>query len=221
MTGVLIPALNAAQTLGQLLGDLHPFVGVEQVVVVDDGSSDATASIAKAASAVVLSHAVNRGKGAALRTGFNYVLSSTQFDSVITMDADLQHDPKDVPKFLSAWESGDSDLILGYRRKIGTGMPVHRILSNAITSALVTARTGVRIRDSQAGFRLIGRSVLSSIEFKADGYEAETEILLKAARKGFRIGHVPIATIYKGAPSHMTHWRTTKNFLQVLFREYR
>jgi glycosyltransferase involved in cell wall biosynthesis len=220
MTAVIIPALNAAQTLGQLLAGLKPFVGTESIVVVDDGSSDDTAAIARAAGAVVLSHGVNRGKGAALRTGFQYVLSSSSHDSVVTMDADLQHDPKDVPKFLSAWRLGDSDLILGYRSKLGGGMPVHRILSNTITSALVSARTGVRIRDSQTGFRLIARSVLSSIEVQADGYEAETEILIKAARKGFRIGGVPIATIYRGAPSHMTHWKTTKRFLQVLLKEY-
>jgi glycosyltransferase involved in cell wall biosynthesis len=221
MTAVLIPALNAAQTLGQLIAGLMPFVGIESVVVVDDGSSDETAAIAKAAGAVVLSHGVNRGKGAALRTGFQYVLSSSRDDSVITMDADLQHDPKDVPTFLSAWHSGNLDLILGHRRKIGSGMPAHRILSNTITSALVSARTGVKIRDSQTGFRLIARRVLSSIEVQADGYEAETEILIKAALKGFRIGSVPIATIYSGAPSHMTHWKTTKRFLRVLLKEYK
>ncbi len=221
MTAVLIPALNAAQTLGQVLYGLQPLVGVAGIVVVDDGSSDETAAIAKAAGVVVLTHGLNRGKGAALRTGFEYVLSSSSHDAVITMDADLQHDPNDVPRFLAAWASGDSDLILGYRQRIGSGMPIHRAISNAITSALVSARTGVKIRDSQSGFRLIARSVLASIEVQSDGYEAETEILIKAARKGFRIRGVPIATIYSGAPSHMTHWKTTKRFLQVLLREYR
>jgi glycosyltransferase involved in cell wall biosynthesis len=221
MTAVLIPALNAAQTLGQLLAGLKSFVGTDSIVVVDDGSADETAAIAKAAGVVVLSHGVNRGKGAALRTGFQYILCSSSHDSVITMDADLQHDPNDVPKFLSAWKLGGSDLILGYRRRLGSGMPLHRVLSNTITSALVSARTGVRIRDSQTGFRLIARSVLSSIEIQADGYEAETEILLRAARKGFRVGSVPIATIYGGESSHMTHWKTTKGFLQVLLKEYK
>jgi glycosyltransferase involved in cell wall biosynthesis len=221
MTGVLIPAFNAAHTLGRLLDDLQPLVAVDNIVVVDDGSTDQTSVTAKHAGAVVLSHAVNKGKGAALRTGFQYILSSTKYDSIITMDADLQHDPKDVPKFLTAWQLGKSDLIVGYRKRLGSGMPVHRILSNAITSALVSARTGVRIRDSQSGFRMIGRDVLSSIEVQSDGYEAETEFLIKAARKGFRISGVPIATIYSGAPSHMTHWKTTKRFLQVLLKEYR
>jgi len=221
MTAVLIPALNAAQTLGQLLAGLKQIVGIESVVVVDDGSSDETVAVAKAEGAVVISHGANRGKGAALRTGFQYILSATSHDSVITIDADLQHDPKDVPKFLSAWQMGNLDLVLGCRRRLGSGMPLHRVLSNTITSALVSARTRVKIRDSQTGFRLIARRILSSIEVEADGYEAETEILIKAAMKGFRIGSVPIATIYGGAPSHMTHWKTTKRFLQVLFREYK
>ncbi len=221
MTAILIPAFNAAQTLGQLLADLQKFVVPDSILVVDDGSTDKTFAIAKAAGVVVLSHGMNRGKGASLRTGFEHILKSANHDSVVTMDADLQHDPKDLPKFLEAWESGRYDLILGYRHRIGSGMPIHRVLSNTITSALVSARTGVTIRDSQTGFRLIARHVLSAIEVQADGYEAETEILIKAARKGFRISSVPIATIYSGAPSHMTHWKTTKRFLQVLLREYR
>jgi len=106
MTAVLIPALNAALTLPRLLASLKPLVAGGSVVVVDDGSTDETADVAKAAGVVVLRHEVNRGKGAALRTGFDYIVSSSGHDSVITMDADLQHDPDDVPKFLSAWEAG-------------------------------------------------------------------------------------------------------------------
>jgi len=220
MTSVLIPAFNAAKTLGTLLESIPQHIGDGCIVVVDDGSSDDTSSIADRAGAVVIRHDRNRGKGAALRSGFKYVLASTRSDSVLTMDADLQHDPAEISTFLAAWGSGETDIILGCRR-FGGGMPIHRILSNAITSSLVSARTGVRIRDSQTGYRLIAREVLSSIEVEADGYEAETEFLIKAARRGFRISSVPIATIYGAEPSHMTHWKTTKRFLQVLLREYK
>ena len=219
MTAVLIPAFNAAQSLGSLLERIPRNIVERCIVVVDDGSSDDTSRIAADAGAVVIRHEHNRGKGAALRSGFEYVLASTRSDSVLTMDADLQHDPAEISKFLAAWESGGTDLVLGCRR-FGSGMPIHRILSNVITSSLVSARTGVRIRDSQTGFRLIAREVLSSIKLESDGYEAETEFLIKAARRGFRISTVPIATIYGTAPSHMTHWKTTKRFLQVLLREY-
>ena len=219
MTAVLIPAFNAAQSLGTLLERISQNIGGTCIIVVDDGSSDDTSRIASDGGAVVIRHERNRGKGAALRSGFEYVLASTGSDSVLTMDADLQHDPAEISKFLAAWESGGTDVILGCRR-LGRGMPIHRVLSNTITSLLVSARTGVRIRDSQTGYRLIAREVLSSVEVEADGYEAETEFLIKAARKGFRISFVPIATIYGTAPSHMTHWHTTKRFLQVLLREY-
>jgi glycosyltransferase involved in cell wall biosynthesis len=219
MTALLIPAFNAAKTLGKLLTMISQHIGDACTVVVDDGSSDATSKIATDAGAIVIRHERNRGKGAALRSGFKYVLASTRSDSVLTMDADLQHDPAEISKFLAAWKRGGIDIVLG-RRRFGGGMPIHRILSNTITSSLVSARTGVRIHDSQTGFRLIAREVLSSIEVEADGFEAETEFLIKAARGGFRISSVPIATIYGAEPSHMTHWKTTKRFLQVLLREY-
>jgi glycosyltransferase involved in cell wall biosynthesis len=220
MTAVLIPAFNASSSLSQLIQGIRLCLNPETILVVDDGSVDGTAQTATDAGATVLRHPANRGKGAALRTGFEYVVSSTDCDSVITMDADLQHDPADAPAFVAAWKSGTADLILGARQRTGSGMPFHRVLSNTITSALVSVRTGVRIQDSQTGFRLISRDVLSSVKFDADGYEAETEILIKAARRGFRIASVPIATIYAGAPSHMTHWKTTAQFLHVLLREY-
>jgi glycosyltransferase involved in cell wall biosynthesis len=220
MTAVIIPAFNAAKSLRALLAGIQKHVNVEDIILVNDGSLDGTEAIATEIGVVVLRHAKNRGKGVALRTGFAHVKASERYDSAITMDADLQHDPEDIPKFLAAWQSRAGDLILGARRRLRTGMPIHRVLSNTITSALVSARTGVRIPDSQSGFRLLGLEVLKAIEVEADGFEAETEILIKAAKRGFRISSVPIATIYGGAPSHMTHWKTTKEFLHVLLREY-
>jgi hypothetical protein len=99
-------------------------------------------------------------------------------------------------------------------------MPLSRILSNSLTSFLVTARTGVSIPDSQCGYRLIGREVLERVVVVAEGYEAETELLIKAAAKGFTIGWVPVNTVYQGEQSHMTHWSTTKQFVRTLLKEY-
>ena len=220
MTAVIIPAFNASKSLAELVRGIQKHLPLENIIIVNDGSTDETASVAKDLGVVVLTHPVNRGKGAALRTGFEHVMTSEQCDSAITMDADLQHDPADIPTFLAAWQAREGDLILGFRRRLGSGMPIHRIVSNTITSALVSARTGTHIQDSQTGYRLIARSVLAALRVESDGYEAETEILIKAAKKDFRISGVPIATIYGGAPSHMTHWRTTKQFLHVLFKEY-
>lgn len=220
MTAVLIPALNAAQTLGEVLSKVRCFVSLDSVVVIDDGSTDETARIAEETGAFVIRHPVNRGKGAALRSGFEYLLAKKEVDCVITLDADLQHDPDEIPKFIARWKQGGVDIIVGSRKRIGSRMPLHRILSNTITSLLVSARTGVVIKDSQSGYRCISRNVLAAIQLEYDAYEAETEMLIKAAMNGFRIGFVPIATIYGQEHSHMTHWQTTKRFLQVLMREY-
>jgi glycosyltransferase involved in cell wall biosynthesis len=220
MIAVLIPALNAAQTLAEAITKIKTVLQGSWIVVVDDGSTDETAGIAEASGANVVRHPVNRGKGAALTTGFDHILHTSQAECVITLDADLQHDPMEIPRFISRWERGTADLIVGHRRKTGSGMPMHRRMSNQLTSFLVSARTGQAIRDSQCGFRCIGRSVLTEVRCSSSGFEAETEMLIRAAQHGFVIDFVPISTIYDGERSSMTHWQTTRRFLEVLLKEY-
>jgi glycosyltransferase involved in cell wall biosynthesis len=219
-TVVVIPAFNAAATLPELIRRIEPSVPRAQILVVDDGSKDATSAIAAAEGVRVLKHHRNFGKGRALRTGFEYVVRSTNDEFVVTMDADLQHRPEELPSFFMMQQFHSYDLLVGYRPRWGTTMPLPRKLSNAITSFLVSARTGVPIRDSQCGYRLISRQVLESVGTTADGYEAETEFLIKAAQQGFRIGFVPISTVYGNERSYMTNARTTLRFLQTLLREY-
>lgn len=220
MTAILIPAYNAAATLSELLQRLFYFVKADDIVVVDDGSGDRTASIGQRAGVKVVRHSKNRGKGAALKTGFEAIKTLQQYDAVVTMDADLQHQPEELPKFLEARNSKRPNVVVGYRARLGTTMPLARRLSNTITSKLVSARTGRQILDSQSGYRLIGREVLDAVSLESDGYEAETELLIKAAQKGFSIEFVPIQTIYGNERSYMTHWHTTKRFLQVLLKDY-
>ena len=220
MTAVLISAFNAAETLGALLEQLSRAGRFDHIVVVDDGSIDTTAAVARNAGVCLLRHERNRGKGAALRTGFEYVVSSTEATDVVTLDSDLQHDPSTIPAFLEARQRSGADIVVGVRKRFGSGMPLNRVFSNAVTSALVSARTGVSIADSQSGFRLISRQVLKAITLEQDGFEAETELLIKASRRGFTIYGIPIATIYRGGKSHMTHVATTVGFLKTLLREY-
>jgi glycosyltransferase involved in cell wall biosynthesis len=220
MTAVVIPALNAARTLSEVLAKVALYVPPQSILVVDDGSADATARIAEESGVIVIRHPVNRGKGAALQSGFEYILAHSEFECVITLDADLQHDPAEIPKFVTRWNQGGVDVIVGSRKRAGSKMPFHRRLSNIITSSLVSARAGVVIKDSQSGYRCISRDVLSEVRLDCDGYEAETEMLIKAASRGFKIDFVPIATIYGTERSSMTHWQTTKRFLQVLLKEY-
>ncbi len=190
------------------------------ILVVDDGSPDATAHAAEESGAMVLRHTANKGKGAALQTGFDYIRLQTSVDFVLTMDADLQHLPEDIPNFITVQKEQNADLIVGWRQRRGTRMPLHRRMSNAITSALVGMRTGIRIKDSQCGFRMIRKKVLEEVFTAAPGYEAETEFLIKAAKRSFRFAWAPVQTVYGEEKSYMTHWKTTVKFLRVLFKEY-
>lgn len=219
-TIVIVPAFNAEQTLPELLTRLRQSVGTIRTLIVDDGSMDKTVDVATAAQAMVVQHKTNRGKGAALQTGFDYVKRFSDFNFVLTMDADLQHCPEDIPAFFEAQQHVDADIVIGSRRRMGNGMPLPRILSNTITSALVGMRTGGNVQDSQCGFRLMRRRVIESIRLESTGFEAETEFLIKSARMGFQIEFVPIRTVYANEKSYMTHWATTLNFIKILFRDY-
>jgi glycosyltransferase involved in cell wall biosynthesis len=217
---VLIPAFNAEKSFTELVSRLRNAIGNVLIVIVDDGSTDRTNEMAASIGVVVLRHKNNLGKGAALQTGFDYLNKQDAVEFILTVDADLQHQPEDVPKFLLVQQKTNADIVIGWRERIGTQMPVHRKLSNIITSALVGMRTGVKIKDSQCGFRLIRRSIIENVQLVADGYEAETEFLIKAARHGFKIEFAPVQTIYGIEKSYMTHWTTTVNFIKVLFRKY-
>jgi glycosyltransferase involved in cell wall biosynthesis len=216
---VLIPAYNASLTLGELLSRTVPVISAGNIIVVDDGSADSTAQIAENHHTQLLRHSVNRGKGAALQTGFDHCLNA-EYDAVITMDADLQHRPEDIPRFIERHLLMSRDIIIGSRLHQLKGMPLHRILSNTITTFLVRNRTGMNIADSQSGFRFISASVLKSVRLDSPGYEAETEFLIKAAQKGFTMDAIPINTIYAGEKSHMKHIETTVQFIRILFRQY-
>ncbi|HWP81235.1 MAG TPA: glycosyltransferase family 2 protein [Bacteroidota bacterium] len=216
----IVPAFNAESTLGELLTRLRQYPELQEVVVINDGSTDATGEIAKQSGALLLEHTRNKGKGAALQTGFDYALTRSGWDAVVTIDADLQHMPEELPKFFRTRRETGADIVIGYRGRLGTRMPLPRMASNTLTSMLVSARTGLKIKDSQCGYRLIGSEVLEVVRLESEGYEAETEFLLKAARNGFRVEFIPIMTIYNNERSFMTHWETTKRFIQVLMKEY-
>jgi glycosyltransferase involved in cell wall biosynthesis len=215
-----MPAYNAGAFLEELVNRLHRSIGDIRIIVVDDGSIDNTAEIAHSVGTTVLRHDKNCGKGAALQTGFDFLKNQVDVEFILTMDADLQHRPEDVQKFFSTQQQTHADIVIGRRERAGTKMPVHRILSNTLTSVLVSLKTGMKIKDSQCGFRLIRRKVLENIRLESHGYEAETELLIKAARLEFKIEFVPVCTVYGSEKSYITHWATTINFIKVLLRKY-
>ncbi|MDZ7291148.1 MAG: glycosyltransferase family 2 protein [candidate division KSB1 bacterium] len=212
---VVIPAYNAGETLGQVLSKIFEIIPGCQVIVVDDGSTDNTCDLATRHGTKLIRHHQNRGKGAALKTGFQAAISRPEIQAVITMDADGQHAPEHVSEFVRVFRETPVDLIIGCRQLRWPQMPIPRIASNKITSALVSWRLGMKIPDSQSGYRLHSRRLLQSIELRTNGYETESELLFKAARLGMIISFIPISTIYAGERSHIHGWRDTWRFVKL------
>jgi len=215
---IIIPGYNESRTIGQVVSNARKIV--EHVIVIDDASKDNTAQIAHASGAIVLRHEINKGKGAALKTGFQYAIEHN-FDAVITMDSDGQHDTNDIPVFLEAYKEMGSGIIIGTRMSDISTMPFIRRLTNKLTSSIGSLIARQKIEDSQSGFRLITCDVLRSVKLESDRYEMESEILIKSSKAGFRIRSVPIRTIYGQEKSKINPIRDTYRFLRLLFRSLR
>jgi len=209
----LVPAYQAAAHLGDVLRRLGALDPAPFTLVVDDGSRDATAEVARQFGARVLSFADNRGKGHALIAGFNAL---SDYDAVVTLDADGQHPPECLPAFVSAARAG-ADLVLGRRERTAT-MPPGRRFANAFSSAWATWLAGQRISDSQCGYRLYRRSVLQRTPVTPWRYELETEVAVRAARLGFRIAEVEIPTVYGEEKSQLSAFRDVPRIVGVLAR---
>jgi glycosyltransferase involved in cell wall biosynthesis len=214
---VIIPAFNAAKTIAALIEKIQKEFPELDVVVIDDGSTDQTFSLAKKAQAIVLQHPVNLGKGEALRTGFKYA-TEKKYSYVITLDADLQHDPRHIKDFLRIAKNDKPDFILGTRHFSFQNMPWDRVLTNSITSVMLTILSGQKIKDSQSGYRMISEKVLKDIRLKGKKYDLESEILIKAGRKGFKIQSLEISTIYAGSQSFINPFSDTGRFLRICWK---
>jgi glycosyltransferase involved in cell wall biosynthesis len=201
----LIAAYNEEATVASVVAGVRRLTSA--VVVVDDGSTDRTAERAAAAGATVLRHAQNRGKGAAVRTGLEQVLAGPH-SHVLFIDADLQHDPDDIPKLLAASEAG-CDLVIAEREFVKGSMPTARFYSNRIGSWILSHFIGTEVADSQSGFRLIRSDCLRPLRLTATGYEIETEMLIKLVRRHVSLGRVSIPAAYDGSQSKLRSFRDT------------
>ena len=190
------------------------------VVVVDDGSTDNTAARAREAGAIVLTHQQNRGKGCAIRTGLEYALKQDR-THVLFLDADLQHDPAEIPRLIARAEQGHGDLVIGEREFRKDTMPAARFYANVIGSAILSRFTGTDVADSQSGFRLIRTDMLRCLQLTATGYEIETEMLIKLVQAGAAVERVTMRRLqYEGTHSKIRPvWDTTRTcFLAVWYR---
>jgi glycosyltransferase involved in cell wall biosynthesis len=202
----LVAALNEESTVGTVVTLVRRHV--PDVVVVDDGSSDRTADCARAAGATTLRHDRNRGKGAAVRTGLAHVLAGT-WTHVLLIDADLQHDPDDIPLLIGAAERDGWDVVIAERAFARGSMPAPRYYSNRIGSRILSWFIGSRVADTQSGFRLIRTDCLRHLSLTSTGYEIETEMLIKLARHHASIGRVSIRPRYQGSSSKLRSIRDT------------
>jgi glycosyltransferase involved in cell wall biosynthesis len=210
---VLVPAYQAAAHLGEVLLRIQALADPPDVLVVNDGSRDATEQVARMYGVPVLSFAGNRGKGHALLAGF---AALTDYDAVITIDADGQHPPECVPTFVAAAEAG-ADVVLGRRRFEG-GMPPVRRLANAVSSQWASGLAGQTISDSQCGYRLYRREVIAIVPVTPGRYELESEMAVRSARLGFRVREDEIPTVYGTEQSQIRVARDVPRILGVLAR---
>jgi len=209
----VIPFFNESRTIHQIINNTLKYV--DCIIAVDDGSTDGSSNkIPENKNITLIKIKENKGKGFALRKGLIEGVKK-EYDQIITIDADLQHNPDEIPLLLH--ELKNFDIVIGNRLNNIVNMPLHRKMSNKITSFLLSLKTGVNIIDSQCGFRAYKAEVIKNIITVKNGYEAESEILIKASRKGYKIGFTDISTIYGNEQSKMSPVKTTFNFIKVLF----
>ena len=177
---VLVPAYNAARYLPDLIPRLRTYVCDENLLVVNDGSEDDTEALLNRLGVRHLTHTVNRGKGAALMTGFDYALENG-YRSVLTIDADLQHLPEEVPRFF-ARDDGDT-IVIGTRTIHRSIMPFDRWFINNLTSLIISVFSAQRVRDSQSGYRLIPTSALRALKLRTVNYDFESDVLYIVTKK--------------------------------------
>jgi len=211
----IIPAYFEEQFIGQVTRQVLQYV--QAVLVIDDGSLDSTASEAEAAGANVIRHPTNIGKGAALKTGLRYV-ATLEADFFLFLDGDGQHDPADIPALFEAMNDSQADLVVGNRMNNPEAMPLVRRWTNQFMSWQIGKICKIPLPDSQCGFRLARKELLPILMAASDRFEFESESIILAVRHGFRIGFVPIRTIYTGQQSKIRPLRDTIRYIRLMSR---
>mgnify|MGYP001566134077 CR=1 FL=1 len=195
-TIAVVPAYNEGRTIGTVLSELRPFVNA--MIVVDDGSRDATGDIAKHSGAIVYRHVLNRGLGASLGTGIAAALLHGA-DIIVTFDADGQHRASDIPALIAPLYDGKADVAIGVRTKNKRAMPTGRRIANTMANVITFFLFGIWTRDSQSGFRAFTREAASAIDlvqYHFENMEVSSAILSEVTRHKFRLAEVPIEPVY-------------------------
>jgi glycosyltransferase involved in cell wall biosynthesis len=211
----IIPAFQTESSVADVVLATRRLI--QDVLVIDDGSTDDTAGAAREAGADVLRFPVNRGKGIALRAGFSRAVENG-CSAVVTLDADGQHDPGEIPKILDRWRETQAALVIGSRDHLEREMTPSRRFGNRFARRAVSFFAGLPVPDPQSGFRLYDAQLLRSISFRAVRYELEAEAIVRAARRGLRVESTPIRlTTIDGTPtSHYRNWIDTTRICSLV-----
>lgn len=191
----ILPAFNEEISIGSVV--LHTRQHADHVIVIDDGSTDRTAEVAQLAGAKVIRHISNMGKGVALKTGFEYVRQNGA-EVVVTMDSDGQHDPEEISKLVTPILKGEADMVNGsrYLNGNGTSTPFYRRIGQNILDTVTNINSGLKVTDTQSGYRAFARHTLSTFKFRSNGLAIESEMLMDAANAGFKVKEVEIGVRY-------------------------
>lgn len=211
--GAVIPAFRAAATVGAVVAGVREHVG--DVVVVDDGSDDATAAAGEAAGAVVARHAANAGKGAALMTGFAR-LEEMGCTHALTVDADGQHLPEEIPALLAAAAGHPDAIVVGVRKKEGHPIRAINRLGNSVADRLLRWIAGGPVPDTQSGFRVYPLAATRALGARGSRYDFETEVLVRAARRGTPLVGVPVAVYYPPVAERVSHYRPWADTVRIV-----
>ncbi|MEY2480041.1 MAG: hypothetical protein QOI04_968 [Verrucomicrobiota bacterium] len=213
----IIPAFCEEKHIGDVVRRTRG--KIDNVLVVDDGSSDATAARAREAGAEVIVHPQNRGKGEAIKSGLRYFLDR-QFEWVVILDADGQHLPEEIDRFIAATSTSDAKMFVGTRMNDVSSMPLVRRMVNRYMSRKISRVCGQEIPDTQCGFRMLHRELIPEVLGGADRFDYETEMLIIGSRQGCKIESIPISTVYSDEVSSIHPVRDTLRFFKLM-RRYR
>jgi glycosyltransferase involved in cell wall biosynthesis len=217
---VAIPVFNEEKNIASLLFEIQNYFSRTDILVVDDGSTDQTVDILKDCHCQVVTHVHNRGKGAALMTAIDFAQKKA-YEWIICMDGDGQHSPRFLPDFNAAIVADRFDIIIGSRYERHKRMPFHRILSNSITSVIISLCVNkCRIKDSQSGYRAFRLSALNINAFHETGFQLESEMLIKLGRAGSRIHQIPVDTIYNDEDSSINVILDTMKFILLIIKSF-
>lgn len=216
-TGCVLPVFQHFDGLRDLIPQILQFFENKDIVVVNDGSSDFDKRflLDKFPGISLIQHDKNKGKGAALYSGLCH-LNEMDYDYALCLDADGQHNPQEIPLFLD--QAGKADIVIGNRMNSLTDMPVERIASNKISSAIIRRVSGLPVLDSQNGYRLVDIKKILELQLYESGFQFESEMLFAAGKKNLRLINVPVKTIYNNASSSIHHLNDTWRFIVLILK---